>query len=67
MTLVGCGLLWVILLLAMLSAVMPQLGWLIVPVLVGFLGLQLLRWVVPAAPADKSHRSAVIDEKEKSG
>lgn len=47
MTLVGCGLLWGVLFLVMLSAWRPWLGWLIVPLLVGFLGLQLLRWVLP--------------------
>ena len=57
MTLVGCGLLWLVLLLAILSYWVPYLGWLIAPVLVFFLALQLLRWVIPrgregtAAPA----------------
>jgi hypothetical protein len=56
MTLVGCGLLWVILLLLMLSAWVPALGWLIAPVLVAFLGLQLLRWLVPAPDASAKRR-----------
>jgi predicted dehydrogenase len=47
MTLFGCAILWVILFLAILSAWMPRVGWLIVPILVIFLGLQLLRWIVP--------------------
>jgi predicted dehydrogenase len=46
MTLVGCGLLWIILLLVILSVWFPYLGWLVVPVLVFFLGLQILRWFV---------------------
>jgi predicted dehydrogenase len=46
MTLVGCGVLWLILFLALLSSWMPWLGWFIIPVLVIFLSLQLLRWVV---------------------
>jgi predicted dehydrogenase len=48
MTLLGCGLLWASLLLLILSAWVPWLGWAILPVLVVFLLLQLLRWVVPA-------------------
>jgi predicted dehydrogenase len=47
MTLVGCGLLWVIFLLLVLSIWVPKLGWAILPVLVLFLALQMLRWVVP--------------------
>jgi predicted dehydrogenase len=47
MTLVGCGLLWSILLLLILSRWKPWLGFVILPVLVLFLGLQLLRWVIP--------------------
>jgi predicted dehydrogenase len=44
MTLVGCGLIWVILLLLVLSAWKPWLGWFIVPVLTVFILLQGLRW-----------------------
>ena len=47
MTLVGCGMLWVSLLLLILSRWVPWLGWLIAPVFGFFLLLQLLRWVVP--------------------
>jgi predicted dehydrogenase len=47
MTLVGCGLLWGSMLLLILSRWVPQLGWVIVPLLVLFLGLQFLRYVVP--------------------
>jgi predicted dehydrogenase len=47
MTLVGCGLLWVSLLLLILSAWISWLKWTIVPLLVAFLILQLLRWIVP--------------------
>jgi predicted dehydrogenase len=49
MTLVGCSLLWGMLLLVVLSRWFPKLGWLIIPLLAVFLGLQLLRWVVPRA------------------
>jgi hypothetical protein len=47
MTLVGCGLLWGMLVLLILSAWLPRLGWFIVPLLIGFLAMQLLRWIVP--------------------
>lgn len=47
MTLVGCALLWVIILLAILSRWMPWLGWVVGPVLFVFLVTQLLRWVIP--------------------
>jgi len=50
MTLVGCALLWFILLAVILSRWVPWLGWIIVPILGLFLGLQLLRWILP-----KSH------------
>jgi hypothetical protein len=49
MTLVGCSMLWAMLLLVVLSRWFPKLGWLIIPLLAVFLGLQLLRWVVPRA------------------
>jgi predicted dehydrogenase len=47
MTLVGCGLLWSILFLLILSVWAPRAGWLIGPVLVIFLFLQLFRWIIP--------------------
>jgi predicted dehydrogenase len=54
MTLVGCGLLWFSLLLLLLSAWVSWLKWAIVPLLVGFLGLQLLRWIVPGSRAQEA-------------
>jgi hypothetical protein len=51
MTLVGCGLIWLIPVLLVVSVWFPYIGWLIVPVLFGFLLLQLLRWFVPT-PAE---------------
>lgn len=48
MTLLGCGLLWGLLLLLVVAVWEPRLFWLSVPLLGGFLLLQLLRWVVPA-------------------
>jgi predicted dehydrogenase len=56
MTLVGCSLLWVSLLLLILSAWISWLKWTIVPLLVAFLVLQLLRWIVP--PSRESERRA---------
>jgi predicted dehydrogenase len=50
MTLVGCGLLWLILLLLLLSAWKAWLGWFIVPVLAVFILLQGFRWVVRRRP-----------------
>ena len=47
MTLIGCGLLWLIPAVLVLSVWLPYVGWLIIPVLFGFLLLQLLRWFVP--------------------
>jgi hypothetical protein len=59
MTLVGCALLWVSLLLLILSFWVSWLGWLIVPLLIGFLSLQLLRWVVPRS---REHEGQEISE-----
>jgi predicted dehydrogenase len=47
MTLIGCGVLWASLFLLILSHWVPWLGWAIGPVLVIFLGLQVLRWAIP--------------------
>jgi hypothetical protein len=47
MTLVGCGVLWFILIVVILARWEPQLGWVIIPLLVLFLGMQLFRWVIP--------------------
>ncbi len=50
MTLVGCSMLWMSLVLLILSAWLPWLGWFIAPVFGIFLVLQLLRWAVPPKP-----------------
>ncbi len=47
MTLIGCAMVWGILLLLILSAWVPAAGWLIVPLLALFLVLQLLRYLIP--------------------
>jgi predicted dehydrogenase len=49
MTLVGCGLLWFILIVVILSYWVPKLGWVIIPLLITFLGMQLFRWILPKA------------------
>ncbi|MBI3409073.1 MAG: Gfo/Idh/MocA family oxidoreductase [Planctomycetes bacterium] len=54
MTLVGCGLLWMSVMLLILSAWVPWLGWLIAPVFAIFLVMQLLRWVMPAKDEGKA-------------
>ena len=46
MTLVGCGLIWIVLLLLLLSAWAPAIRYLIPPVLLAFLAVQALRWFV---------------------
>ena len=51
MTLVGCGVLWLVLLLAIFAAWFPSLRWAIVPLLVVFLSLQLLRYALPKRPS----------------
>jgi predicted dehydrogenase len=47
MTLLGCGLLWGLILLLVLSRWLPWLGWVVMPLIIAFLALQLLRWIVP--------------------
>ncbi len=48
MTLAGCGVLWGIFFLLILSIWVPWMGWLIAPLLVVFLLLQSFRWLIPA-------------------
>ncbi len=54
MTLVGCALFWLSLVLLILSIWIPWLGWLILPVLGFFLVLQLLRLAVPGEKQTKN-------------
>jgi hypothetical protein len=61
MTLVGCSLLWVSLVLLILSVWLPWLGWLILPVFGFFLLLQLLRWIVPETGV-RSQESGIRDQ-----
>ena len=47
MTLVGCGLIWLILTVLFVSLWFPMIRWAIIPVLTIFLALQLFRWIIP--------------------
>lgn len=47
MTLVGCGLLWALLVLLVVANWYPALFWAVGPLLVLFLSLQAFRWAVP--------------------
>jgi hypothetical protein len=53
MTLVGCALLWCIILVVIFSAWVPWLRWGVVPLLGVFLVLQLLRWIIPPRETNK--------------
>jgi hypothetical protein len=53
MTLVGCALLWGVLLLVVLAAWDRRFLFAVGPLLALFLGLQLLRWVIPGPPTNK--------------
>ena len=53
MTLVGCSLLWLSVLLLIMSVWLPNLGWLILPIFGVFLVMQILRWAVPTKPEKK--------------
>jgi predicted dehydrogenase len=58
MTLLGCGVLWAVLLLLIASIWLPRLRWLILPLLLLFAVLQLLRWVIPARPGPEAAEEA---------
>jgi len=47
MTLVGCSLIWLAVVVLIVSIWIPWLAWGILPVFAIFLGLQALRWVLP--------------------
>jgi hypothetical protein len=56
MTLVGCGMLWAIVGLVVLSRWAPWLGWAIIPLLAAFLIMQTLRWALPRRKRRQSRR-----------
>jgi predicted dehydrogenase len=47
MALAGCGLLWSVLLLLIVSRWFPWVGWMILPLLLVFIALQFLRYAIP--------------------
>jgi hypothetical protein len=58
MTLVGCALLWLSLVLLILAVWVPKLGWVIAPVFAVFLILQVLRWIIPARAPVSANQDA---------
>jgi hypothetical protein len=48
MTLVGCSLIWLTVVLLIVSVWVPMIGWLVLPLFAAFLIMQALRWVLPA-------------------
>jgi predicted dehydrogenase len=47
MTLVGCGIIWLTIVIVILANWLPKTLWAVVPLLMIFLGLQAFRWIVP--------------------
>jgi len=50
LTLIGCGMIWLLLLIFALSIWLPWIRWAIVPLLVGFLALLALKWLGSSRP-----------------
>jgi predicted dehydrogenase len=69
MTLVGCSLIWITVILVIFSVWVPWVAWFILPALGAFLVLQGLRWIVPspspAGPAPKPEQPARTEKVEK--
>ncbi|MBI1832610.1 MAG: Gfo/Idh/MocA family oxidoreductase, partial [Planctomycetes bacterium] len=64
MTLVGCSLIWLSVIVLILSAWVPWLFWFMLPVFGVFLTLQTLRWILPGhfeATRDATREPAPID------
>jgi predicted dehydrogenase len=53
MTLVGCGIIWLTIVIIILANWFPKAGWAVVPLLIVFLGLQAFRWIVPRSRKSK--------------
>jgi predicted dehydrogenase len=53
MTLVGCAVLWLVLITLILSRWEPRIGWIAIPILLLFLALQLLYGIVPKSARSK--------------
>jgi predicted dehydrogenase len=58
MTLVGCSLIWLSVIVLILSVWFPLLAWLIVPIFGVFLVMQTLRWIVPPSEVKPDVASA---------
>jgi hypothetical protein len=58
MTLVGCSLIWLAVIVLILSTWQPWLVWLILPLFAVFLVMQGLRWVVPSKAEPERQRGA---------
>ena len=67
MTLVGCGLLWVVLLLLIASRWAPWVGWLILPLLLVFIGMQMLRYAIPKKMNHRDTETQRREEEKKRG
>lgn len=59
MTLVGCSLIWLAVVVLILSFWVPWLAWGIVPVFAVFLGMQALRWILPEKPASRDQHQPI--------
>jgi hypothetical protein len=67
MTILGCGLIWLGLVLLILSAWVHWLAWAIVPIFAVFLLLQAFRWVVPAAPEQVTPERSALPKRADRG
>src|SRR5262249_61514219 len=69
MTLVGCSLIWITVILVIFSVWVPWVAWFILPALGAFLVLQGLRWIVPspssAGATSRDERPARTEKIEK--
>jgi predicted dehydrogenase len=57
MTLVGCGLVWLMLAMLIVSNWVPVVRWLILPLLAVFVAMQFLRYVVPPKEASQKNEA----------
>jgi hypothetical protein len=68
MTLLGCSLIWLAVIVLILAVWIPWLAWMIVPVFCAFLLMQCLRWILPSqSPRSKAVAPAarVVEKEEK--
>ena len=48
MTLLGCHVMWSLFVVAILAGRCPWVGWLVLPILMLFIGLPMLRYAIPS-------------------